>query len=341
MLRLLRILFVSFFTTLWGRFRRGRAQPSWGFQFEWVVAFLRRDFSESAAWSYPKLRRDLNSRRYPAKALKRVQRKRERLGGVPAVWFSPPSPRPGAVLFLHGGSYIFGSVEASHAELAAGLAMHSGVEVVGIDYRLAPEHPYPAALEDALAAFDALLVGGRRASEIVLAGDSAGGNLALCLQLALRARGGQQARAAVLYSPWVDLSASRPSCRAADAWDYGHTSFLLQHAHDFAGAVSLSDVRVSPLHAKLEGLAPLFVVVGGAERLFDEGVELVERARAAGVRAELCVAPDMPHNPPALADFHRSAAQAFAQSGHFIADSLRGALLPPEQQAGAPGAIVA
>jgi epsilon-lactone hydrolase len=322
MLRLLRILFVSFFTTLWARFRSGRARPTWGFQFEWVVGFLRRDFSESAAWPYPKLRQDLNSRRYPAKALKQVRRRRERLGGVAAVWFSPASARPGVVLFLHGGSYIFGSVETSHAELAAGLAVHSGVEVVGIDYRLAPEHPYPAALEDALAAFDALLAGGRRASEIVLAGDSAGGNLALCLQLALRARGGEQARAAVLYSPWVDLTASRPSCRTADAWDYGQTSFLLRHARDFAGAVSLSDARVSPLDANLEGLAPLFVVLGGAERLFDEVSELVERARAAGVQAELCVAPDMPHNPPALADFHPSAAQAFARSGRFIAKSF-------------------
>jgi acetyl esterase/lipase len=212
---------------------------------------------------------------------------------------------------VHGGSYIFGSVEASHAELAAGLAVHRGVEVVGIDYRLAPEHPYPAALEDALAAFDALLAGGRRASEIVLAGDSAGGNLALCLQLALRARGGEQARAAVLYSPWVDLTASRPSCRAADAWDYGQTSFLLRHARDFAGAVSLNDARVSPLDADLEGLAPLFVVVGGAERLFDEDSELVERARAAGVQAELWVAPDMPPQSARVGRFSPECSRGF------------------------------
>ena len=335
MLRLLRILFVSFFTTLWARFRRGPVRPAWGFQFEWVIGFLRRDFSESAAWPYAELRRDLNSRRYPARCLRRVERRRERLAGVPAVWFTPKAARPGVVLFLHGGSYIFGSVETSHAEFAAGLAVRSGVEVVGIDYRLAPEHPYPAALEDALAAFDALVAAGHAPSDIVLAGDSAGGNLALCLQLALRARGGGQARAAVLYSPWLDLSASRASCRSADAWDYGQTSFLLQHARDFAGAVPLDDERVSPLTAKLAGLAPLFVVVGGAERLFDEGAELVERARAEGVRAELWVAPDMPHNAPALADVHPHAEQAFAQSCRFIADSLTGELLPQQQQRGA------
>jgi len=339
--RLLRILLVSLFTTLWARFRRGPARPAWGFQFEWVVGFLRRDFGESARWPYPRLRRDLNARKYPAKALRQVERRRALLGGVPAVWFTPPSARPGVILFLHGGSYIFGSIETSHAEVAAGLALHSGVEVVGIDYRLAPEHPYPAALDDTLAAFAELLASGLRPSQIVVAGDSAGGNLALCLQLALRERGREQARAAVLYSPWLDLTASRPSCRAADTLDYGQTSFLLQHARDFAGTVPLTDARVSPLEAKLEGLAPLFVVAGGAERLFDECAELVARARQAGVQAELCVAADMPHNPPALAGFHRNAAQVFAQSGRFAADSFAAVLLPAEQHAGAPGAIVA
>jgi len=340
MLRLLRVLLLSLFTTLWARFRRGPARPSWGFRFEWVVAFLRRDFGESAGWSYDRLRRDLNGRKYPAKALRHVTRRRAPLGGVPAVWFTPPSPRPGVILFFHGGSYIFGSIETSHAEVAAALAVHSGVEVVGIDYRLAPEHPYPAALEDARAAFDALLESGHSAARIVVAGDSAGGNLALCLQLALRDEGREQARAAVLYSPWLDLTASRASCRVGDAVDYGQTSFLLRHARDFAGRVPLSDRRVSPLEAELEGLAPLFVVTGGAERLFDECAELVERARQAGVQAELRVAADMPHNPPALADFHPSAAAAFAQSGRFAADSLSTGLLLPEQHGGAPGAVV-
>jgi monoterpene epsilon-lactone hydrolase len=175
MLRLLRILLQTLLTTLRARRRQGPARPSWGFQFQWVVAFLRQDFTESADWPYERLRRDLNGRRYPARSLKRVARSRERLGGVPATWFVPPSPRPGVVLFLHGGSYIFGSVETSHAEMAAGISERSGRKVVGIDYCLAPEHPYPAALQDALAAFRALLDSGVSPSEIVLAGDSAGG----------------------------------------------------------------------------------------------------------------------------------------------------------------------
>jgi acetyl esterase/lipase len=287
-----------------------------------VVAFLRRDFQESAAWSYAELRRDLNGRRYPSQSLKRVERRRGLLDGVPAVWFSPRDAKPGVVLFFHGGSYIFGSVETTHAEMVASLAERSGSEIVGIEYRLAPEHPYPAALADALAAFDALVARGTEAAQIVVAGDSAGGNLALSLQLALRDRGSSQARAALLISPWADLTASRPSCRKGDAVDYGQTSFLLRHARDFAGGLPLDDARISPINADLARLAPLFVVVGSAERLFDEGVELVQLAQRAGVAAELCVAEDMPHNPPAMAGFHPNAADALEKCGQFVARQL-------------------
>lgn len=324
MLRLFRILIATLFTTLRARWRNGPARPSWGFQFEWVVTFMRRDFLEMASWSYPALRRELNGRRYPGRAQRRVERRGKELTGVPVVWFSPRQPQPGVVLFLHGGSYIFGSAMTTHVEMLASLAERSRREVVGIEYRLAPEHPYPAALEDALRAFDALVASGTSPSQIVLAGDSAGGNLALALQLALRERGGPQAHAALLISPWVDLSASRASCRRADAVDYGHTSFLLQHARDFAGTLPLDDPRISLIDADLAGLAPLLVVAGGAERLFDECAELVERARRAGVQAELHVAADMPHNPPALAAFHPHAEHAFAKCGEFVAHQLGG-----------------
>lgn len=208
--------------------------------------------------------------------------------------------------------------------MAAGLSLSSRLPVVGVDYRLAPEHPYPAALEDALTAFDALVAGGVAPSRIVVAGDSAGGNLALALQLALRERGSAQAQAALLISPWLDLTASRASCRQADAIDYGQTWFLLQHARDFAGALPLSDPRLSPINAELAGVSPLLVVVGGAERLFDEGQELVNKARRAGVDAALYVAADMPHNPPALEGFHPCAAACLRECGRFLARSLAG-----------------
>jgi acetyl esterase/lipase len=104
--------------------------------------------------------------------------------------------------------------------------------------------------------------------------------------------------------------------------DYGQTSFLLKHARDFAGGVPLDDARVSPINAELAGLAPLFVVAGSAERLFDECAELVALAQRAGVAAELCVAEDMPHNPPAMAGFHANAANAFEKCAQFVAEQL-------------------
>jgi acetyl esterase/lipase len=232
------------------------------------------------------------------------------LGHVSVVTFTPPQPHPtGALLYLHGGSYIFGSARATHADLIARLALGTSRRVVAPEYRLAPEHPYPAALEDALAVFAALSTS-VPADEIVLVGDSAGGNLALALQLALRDRGCAQARAAILISPWLELSAKKPSCRNNDRYDYGQTSFLLRHARDFAGALALDDPRISLLNAELASLNPVVVQVGGAERLYDEGVEFVDRARRAGVDATLDIAPEMPHLAPALADFHPAAKAA-------------------------------
>ncbi len=323
MLRLLRILAATFFETIRARLQHGRARPSWSFQFEWVVRFLRRDFLESGHWPYERLRRDLNSRRYPSSAVPKVRMTQRQLGGVPVVEFTPPEVRrKGVIVFFHGGSYIFGSALTSHADIIASLALRLGVRAVGPEYRLAPEHPYPAALEDASAVYAALLEEGCSADQIVLAGDSAGGNLALSLQLSLRDRHLPQAKAAALISPWLDLTASSPSCRINDAIDYGNTSFLLRHARDFAGSVPLTDPRVSPIHAELKGLAKLFVQAGDAERLIDECRELARLAVRSGVELELDIVPDMPHNPPVLAAFHPAAQRSLDRLAQFIGEQL-------------------
>jgi epsilon-lactone hydrolase len=332
MSRLLRLLCVSLFQTLFARLRRGRARPSWDFRFEWIVRFLQRDFAGSESWPYARLRADLDARRYPSTALPRVRVERSELGGVPVATFTPAElATPGALLFFHGGSYIFGSPRTSHADLIARLCVEVKATVIAPEYRLAPEHPYPAALDDAHAVFTALSAR-TSAAHIVVAGDSAGGNLALSLQLRLRDERRAQATAALLVSPWLDLSASSPSCRNNEPFDYGRTSFLLRHARDFAGAVPLEDARVSPLNAELTGLAPLYVQVGGAERLHDEAVDLVQRARCAGVSVELDVVPDMPHNPPALAAFHPAAEAATSRLAQWAAERLASSSLGARQQ---------
>ncbi len=322
-LRLFSLFAATWLETIIARLRYGPTRPSWDFRFEWIVRFLRRDYLDSASWPYPKLRRDLDARPVPRHAQRQVAIREEPIGGVPVATFTPPEiRRAGVLVFFHGGSYVFGSARTTHAELLASLALSTGVPVLGPDYRLAPEHPYPAALEDALAVYRGLLERGLDARDIVLAGDSAGGNLALALQLALRDQGLPQARALALVSPWLDLTSSLPSTRAHEPFDWGHTSFLLPQARAFAGTLSLDDPRLSLLHARLEGLAPLFLLVGGAELLHDEGVELAQRATNAGVAVELHVAPDMPHNSPALADYHPTAKAALGRLASYVHDNL-------------------
>lgn len=321
MLRLLRVLWVTLAETIVARARRGRLLPSWTFRFEWVVRFLCRDAIEIMAWPPARLRADLDARRYPSSAAAKIRPTASTVGGVPVFTFTPPDARGGLVVYFHGGSYAFGSAGTTHAELIASLALATGSEIVAPEYRLAPEHPYPAALEDALAVCSALEAQ-RPRERIVLAGDSAGANLALSLALRLRDAGRRQPEALLLVSPWLDLTASRPSCRDNERFDYGRTGFLLAQARDFAGGLPLDDPRVSPLGAELSGLAPLLVVVGGAERLHDEGVELVALARRAGVAAELYVAAELPHVPPLFAAFHPEGARALARSAQYVRQKL-------------------
>jgi acetyl esterase/lipase len=303
-MRMLRLLLVTLVETVMSRLSHGRPKPSWGFQFEWVVRFLRRDSIELSAMPPAKLRADMNGRRYPSKAVPRVKLGSTTLGGVPCVTVSPPRVSSGVVLlYFHGGSYMFGSARTTHSDLLARVALGAEISIVAPEYRLAPEHPYPAALEDALRVYDALRAAGP-ASCVIVAGDSAGGNLALALQLALRDAGRPQADAALLVSPWLDLAATRPSTRDNDRFDFGQTSFLLPQARAFAGDRTLDDPKISPINADLAGLLPVFVQVGGAERLYDESVEFVRKAKKAGVDATLDVAGELPHLPPVFADFH-------------------------------------
>ena len=235
-----------------------------------------------------------------------------RIGGVPALRVDPPGPRrarsEGAVLYLHGGGYVVGS-SASHRPVLVQLATGTGLPVIGLNYRLAPEHPFPAAFEDALAAYQALRAGGTPAERIVLGGDSAGAGLALALAVHLRDEG-ERPRCVALVCPWVDLGADA-SWRAADAPDplltRGHLSVF---ALDYVGGAS-DDLRASPLRADLSGLPPLIVHTAGEDPLHADGVTLVSRARAAGVSVEHRDAPGLWHDFHALAGLLAEGDRAF------------------------------
>jgi len=307
MVRTLRMMLLSLFHTLRSRWSRGPLVASWSVGMEVIVRFLRRDWEETASWSFPRLRAESDASPYPTANVRKVEIRDGELGGVPARWFVPPgAPAHAAVLFFHGGSYIYGSARTTHADLIARLALRTGLTAIGLEYRLAPEHPYPAQLDDAHAAVEALRATG--VEKIVVAGDSAGGNLALMLQIRLRDAGEGQAAGCVLISPWSDLTMPAASFQENDPYDYGTREVLLVHARAFAGDVPLDDPRISPVHADLKDLAPVFLLVGSREIPRDDILALGERLEAAGVDVVRHLATDLPHNPPFFADYHPSGA---------------------------------
>ena len=219
-----------------------------------------------------------------------------RVPAIEAEWIEPSAARDGAfVLYLHGGGYVIGSPK-SHRHLAASIAVAARTSVLLPDYRLAPEHPFPAALEDAVAAYRWLLDRGTAPGHIIIAGDSAGGGLTVATLLALREREVPLPAAGVCISPWVDLTGSGPSYAAKAASDPIVTrDGVMEMARAYLGATDPRTPLASPLFADLTGLPPLYILVGTEEVLLDDAVSLAERAKAAEVEATLEIWPDMVH----------------------------------------------
>ncbi|WP_338823546.1 alpha/beta hydrolase [Bradyrhizobium septentrionale] len=218
-------------------------------------------------------------------------------GGVDGEWIVPAdAPRDKAVLYFHGGGFRIGSV-ASHRDLVARIADASGCRVLAVNYRLAPEHRFPAALDDALIAYQYLRDQGLRPADIAFAGDSAGGNLVLSVMLAARGRGLPLPAAAALMSPWTDLAANGASYESrAEADPIHQCAMILALAKNYLGKDGdPRDPLASPLYADLAGLPPLLVQVGDRETVRDDATELAAKAKAAGVETELQVWDGMIH----------------------------------------------
>jgi len=214
----------------------------------------------------------------------------------PAEWLTPPGVRTDAVvLYLHGGGYVIGSPR-SHRHLAAAIARSAGTRALLLDYRLAPEHPFPAALEDSVAAYQWLLGQGIAPERVVVAGDSAGGGLTVATLLALRDRGLPRPAGGVCISPWVDLTNSAASYVTRAAADPIVTRDAIEGlTQAYIGAGDRKAPLVSPLYADLAGLPPLLVHVGSDEVLLDDALGLGERARKAGVDVQVEEWPAMIH----------------------------------------------
>lgn len=218
------------------------------------------------------------------------------LGGVPGERITPPeSAADTCLLYLHGGGYCIGSPR-SHRHLAAAIAREAKASAVVPEYRLAPEFPFPAAVDDALAVYRTLLDSGLPARRITIAGDSAGGGLTLACLLAAREAGLPLPGAAVCLSPWVDLTCGGASHAALAAVDplVDRADLTRFRAH-YVGACDPRVPLASPLYADLRGLPPLLIQVGDAEVLLDDARSLAACAQAAGVPVQLEVWPRMIH----------------------------------------------
>ncbi len=244
-------------------------------------------------------------------------------GGVPGEWVgNPEAELQQALLLLHGGGYNAGSC-VTHRELAARLCVASGARVLLIDYRSAPEDPFPAAVEDAAAAYQWLLEYGLSPEQIIIGGDSAGGGLALATMVWARDHGVALPVAGVLLSPWVDLALAGPTMETRAAVDPMVSAASLRRAAKwYLGDGDPKQPLASPLYAEMHGLPPLLLLVGDDEVLLSDSTRLAERARDAGVDVTLDVWEGMWHVFPAFAGTLPEGRQAIERIGAFIRQKL-------------------
>ncbi len=245
-----------------------------------------------------------------------VVREAAEIDGVDCEWLQVPDRRRDAVVvFLHGGGFVAHSV-ASHRDRSGRIALAAGCDGLVVSYRLAPEHPFPAALDDAVAVCRAVQRSGR---PLLLVGDGAGAGLAVSAMVALRDAGDPLPLGAVCISPWVDLTLTAGSLRSRLAADpFAHLHDLRSWAAAYLDGADPSDPSVSPLFADLTGLPPLLVQVGSDEILFDDALALAERASAARVPTVLEEWMDMFHTWHAYAGALEAADGAIDHAGTFL-----------------------
>ncbi|WP_369394567.1 alpha/beta hydrolase [Streptomyces sp. CG1] len=241
------------------------------------------------------------------------------LGCVPVVTVDTPGSDPADVLlYFHGGAYAIGSA-ADAASLAADVSRRCGARAVCVDYRLAPENPFPAAVDDSVAAYSALLDQGIPGDRIAFVGESAGGGLTVATLVALRDAGLPQPSSATVFSPWADLTVSGASATSKAHLDPALTPQALRtRARDYLGQTAGTEPLASPAFADLTGLPPLLIQVGSHEILLDDAVRLASRAADHDVQVELQVWPQVPHVFQAFAVMLDEAGEALRSAAAFV-----------------------
>jgi len=239
--------------------------------------------------------------------------------GVKAEWLTTPAIDAGrAILYLHGGGYVLGNI-STHRDLAGRISRAARARVLIIDYRRAPEHPFPAALEDSLAAYRWMLSNGVDPSGLVVVGDSAGGGLAVATLVSIKETNRAMPAGIVCLSPWVDLALTGASMTSKAGIDYlVRREEIAGHAKRYLAAKDPRTPLASPLYADLSGLPPMMVQVDTAETLLDDATRLAERARKAGVKVTLDIGEDMIHVWSSFASVLDEGQQAINRIGEFV-----------------------
>ncbi len=278
----------------WRRSVRGPLRPTWSLEHE---AFTRvmHHYSKRSTWlPLAVQRRAVHALGRPPDD-PRVEVERVVARGVPCAWIRPrDADRERVLVYLHGGGYSIGSIE-SHRHFITRIAARAGVVALAVDYRLAPEHPFPAQLDDARAVWRHVLEAGVDPRRVVLAGESAGGGLTMSTLLATRDAGEPLPAAAAVLSPWVDLTLEARAIDDNARYDYLHRAVLETYVRRVARDHDRRDPLLSPIYGDLAGLPPLLVQVGGAEALLDDARTLASRAREHGVEVTLSEYADMIH----------------------------------------------
>jgi acetyl esterase/lipase len=245
--------------------------------------------------------------------------------GVRAEWTSTPQDdRDAALLYVHGGGYVIGSLN-SHRHLVSEAGRAARAWALALDYRLAPEHPFPAAVEDAVSGYRYLLSRGVRPGRIAIAGDSAGGGLVVAAMLAIRDAGLAQPACGWCISPWVDMEGIGETMSSKEAADpMVQKAGLLDMARLYLGGADPRSPLAAPIYADLTGLAPLLIQVGAAETLLDDAVRLAKVAGAADVRVDLQIWPEMVHVWHIFHPELKAGLRAIGQGGAFVRAMMAG-----------------
>jgi monoterpene epsilon-lactone hydrolase len=284
-----------------------------------ILALRAKLASRPRSPDYQQRRRDIDARGLEYGLPADVAAESVAANGLRAEWTSTPGDSSdAALLYLHGGGYVIGSLD-SHRHLVAAAGRAAGCWALALDYRLAPEHPFPAAVDDAVAGYRYLLGRGVKPGRIAIAGDSAGGGLVVAAMVAIRDAGLPQPGCGWCISPWVDMEAIGETMTSKAAEDPTvQQAGILDMARLYLNGADPRSPLAAPLYANLRGLAPMLIQVGAAETLLDDAIRLAKLAGAADVRVDLQVWPEMIHVWHLFHPELRAGRQAIEAGGAFV-----------------------